>query len=231
MGKGNCHRSNHQTVYKSLFSSVLTLSLKIKNTNPGAEKKSQSSFILKILTSRQPWKVKACICRLPSGRGCISAASPRLGLSRYDTWIPGTIRVNTVPPVAWHWRQAAVIIFNLTWSRQHFQGFLNVRRLGMCVWCSVTYSALICVYCSSYLSCVAAFSLPDIDIHCRSCAAPWAMWINTANTTPLKHHNPFCFGGSSFHCKWESLSASTHTHAHTHSSLCSLSLSKALIYL
>ena len=95
-------------------------------------------------------------------------------------------------------------------------------RLGIGAWCSVTYSALICVYCSSYLSCVAAFSLPDIDIHCRSCAAPWAMWINTANTTPLKRHNPFCFGGGSFRCvcKWESLSVSlslhTHTHVHTH---------------
>lgn len=90
-------------------------------------------------------------------------------------------------------------------------------RLGICAWCSVAYSALICVYCSSYLSYVAALSLPDIDIHCWSCAAPWAMWINTANTTPLKCHNPFCFGGGSFRCvcKWESLSVFTHTHTHT----------------
>lgn len=90
-------------------------------------------------------------------------------------------------------------------------------RLWICGWFSVTYSALICVYCSSYLSCVAAFSLPDIDIHCRSCAAPWAMWINTANTTPLKRHNPFCFGGGSFRCvcKWESLTAFTHSHTQT----------------
>lgn len=87
-------------------------------------------------------------------------------------------------------------------------------RLGICAWCSVAYSALICVYCSSYLSYVAALSLSDIDIHCWSCAAPWAMWINTANTTPLKCHNPFCFGGGSFRCvcKWESLSVFTHTH-------------------
>lgn len=124
-----------------------------------------------------------------------------------------------------------------------FKGLVDVTRLGLCLWCSVTHSALICVYCSSYLSCVAAFSPPDIDIHCRSRAAPWAMWINTANTTPLKHHNPFCFGGSSPRCvcKWESLfvfHTKTHTNKpfrahkkHTLSSLSSLCLSKAVIYL
>lgn len=60
-------------------------------------------------------------------------------------------------------------------------------------------------------------SLPDIDIHCRSCTAPWAMWINTANTTPLKRHNPFCFGGGSFRCvcKWESLCVFPRTQTHT----------------
>ncbi len=125
-----------------------------------------------------------------------TAVTSRTGLSRCDTRLCRTIHINNAR--LWQCTRGKQPSSFLTWSCQHFQGLLNVMRLGICVWCSVTYSALICVYCSSYLSCVAAFSLPDIDIHCRSCAAPWAMWINTANTTPLKRHNPFCFGAGSF---------------------------------
>lgn len=149
---------------------------------------------------------------------CYTTASTT-GLNRCDMWICLTIHINLrlvlQCTLGKQWSPF------LTWSCQHFKGLFNVMRLGILVWCSVTYSALICVYCSSYLSCVAAFSLPDFDIHCWSCTAPWAMWIHTANTTPLKCHNPFCFGGGSFHCacNWESRSAlllpCTHTRTHT----------------
>lgn len=164
-----------------------------------------------LLSSRPRWSLL-----IWSTHCCTTTVTSRTGLSRCDTRLCWTIHINYA--CLWWCTRGKQPSSFLTWSCQHFQGLLNVMRLGICVWCSVTYSALICVYCSSYLSCVAAFSLPDIDIHCRSCAAPWAMWINTANTTPLKRHNPFCFGAGSFRCvcKWESLSVFTHTQACTH---------------